>query len=126
MPAANPSAVFQETDSICPPTRWVAIASAPNSATILVSTMEIIQYTIPCIAVGPPILQMFPSSSLENGSKKADSFEYIFFFFRTEYSDHHHKHNDKLCADRRNSLLLPLQSSETVLLLRSKEDLITG
>ena len=34
--------------------------------------------------------------------KKADSFEYIFFFFRAEYSDHHHKHNDKLCADRRN------------------------
>ena len=27
--AAKPSAVFQEMDSICPPTRWVATASAP-------------------------------------------------------------------------------------------------
>ena len=40
---AKPSAVFQETDSICPPTRWTAMAAAPKAETILVSTMEIIQ-----------------------------------------------------------------------------------
>ena len=40
---AKPSAVFQETDSICPPTRWTAMAAAPKAETILVSTMEIMQ-----------------------------------------------------------------------------------
>ena len=55
---AKPSAVFQDTDSICPPTRRVATASAPNADTILVISMEIIQYTIPWIPVGIPILQI--------------------------------------------------------------------
>ena len=32
-----------ETDSICPPTRCVAMAPAPNTETIRVRTMEIIQ-----------------------------------------------------------------------------------
>ena len=40
---AKPSAVFQDTDSICPPTRWVAMAAAPNAETILVRIMEIMQ-----------------------------------------------------------------------------------
>ena len=38
---AKPSAVFQETDSICRRTRSTAMAAAPKAETILVSTMEI-------------------------------------------------------------------------------------
>ena len=41
--APKPSAVFQDRDSICPPTRWTAIAPAPKPETIRVRIMEIRQ-----------------------------------------------------------------------------------
>ena len=41
--AAKPSAVCQDMDSICPPTRCVARASAPNPETMRVNIIEIKQ-----------------------------------------------------------------------------------
>ena len=63
-PRAKPSAVFHDTDSICPPTRCAATASGPYPEIMRVNTMEIAQYAMPCNALGIPILQIRLSAYL--------------------------------------------------------------
>ena len=78
--APKPSAVFHDMDSSCPPTRCVAIASAPYPETIRVNTMEIAQYAIPWIAVGIPILQIPPTYSRGSFANSFIPFSTFSFF----------------------------------------------
>ena len=100
--AANPSAVFQEIDSICPPTLLGSDSSWSEGRNhtcqehgdhTVQSSLESGRYTDPANGM----VDLFMADG-----KEMDFLQYIFVIFSPKNSGDHYQHNDQLGRNSRN------------------------